>query len=366
MKAGTRAFWTRTDWLKWAALAFALVSTFHAEHALAVAVGVNEHIAYAVPGALDAYVIRTLRTHREVLTAVLAMVAVNAVSYLITFGVLAVTWPVVVGVSAIAPLVLWRVHALGTPGEWRERKLWGVPAQPEHAPEVVPAVPEPACTPTGCVLGHQECEGHDACVVHDFPGTTKHATQTPAEHDNTLRCEWGICGHDACTVTCDWCGWEDCPVERLDVHKRDACPKRWEHKASTLDEHADTAIRVVSDEPSTTVLEHWIKPSQKWDPVRDEHGLVVGFERAEHDNVSDEPSTAVLGYEHDTHAVPVLHPADREHEDAARTVWDEQGTSCTLRAMKTGTGTGTDRARRLLNHLRAEHAHNTSTGGSTS
>ena len=362
MKAGTRRFWVRTDWLKWAALAFALVSTFHAEHALAVAVGVNEHIAYAVPGALDAYVVRTLRTHREVLTAVLAMVAVNAVSYLISFGVLAVTWPVVVGVSAIAPLVLWRVHALGTPGQRRERKLWGLPARPEHAPDPVEHAEHSAWTNTPIVPGH---------IPYPVPIVEPDNTpQTPAEHDNTLRCEWGICGHDACTVTCDWCGWEDCPVERLDVHKRDACPKRWEHKASTLDEHADTAIRVVSDEPSTTVL-GWVDELPHWastgelKPSTPEH-----IDVTEHGDTGTTVLTLVpdlpAGYEHDTHAVPVLHPADREHEDAARTVWDEQGTSCTLRAMKTGTGTGTDRARRLLNHLRAEHAHNTSTGGSTS
>lgn len=340
MKAGTRAFWTRTDWLKWAALAFALVSTFHAEHALAVAVGVNEHIAYAVPGALDAYVIRTLRAHREVLTAVLAMVAVNAVSYLITFGVLAVTWPVVVGVSAIAPLVLWRVHALGTPGEWRERKLWGLPWRAGTVP-VVEHAPDPV-------------EHADTAIEH-------------APSTETWRCSTGVCGHDACTVTCDWCGYEY-NAGRLDVHKAVTCAKRWEHKAGTLDEHADTAIKVVHDTESTG----------GWDEALDRLESVLPDMGA----VDDQPETGTTvltlvpdlpaGFEHDTHAVPVLHPADRKYERAARTVWAVHGPTCTLRAMKAGAGingaksVNTDTARRLLEFLRAEHAHNISTEGSTS
>ncbi len=116
--------WLRGDWLKWVAAGFALVATASAEYELARAIGMNQYIAAAVPGALDAYVVRALRAHREVLTAVIAMVAVNAASHLVTAGLLPVEWQLITAVSAIAPLVLWRVHALGTPGEWRERKIW--------------------------------------------------------------------------------------------------------------------------------------------------------------------------------------------------------------------------------------------------
>ncbi|HEY6020807.1 MAG TPA: hypothetical protein VIY48_13195 [Candidatus Paceibacterota bacterium] len=166
----------RGDWLKWVAAGFALAATASAEYELARAIGMDKVIAAAVPGALDAYVVRALRAHREVLTAVLAMVGVNAASHLVTAGVLAVDWRLITAVSAIAPLVLWRVHALGTPGQWRARKIWGVP---KHV-----AVPDPdghASTPvTGCVLAHPECAGHDACTVYEKP-----STDTFEEHAST-------------------------------------------------------------------------------------------------------------------------------------------------------------------------------------
>jgi hypothetical protein len=118
---------TDKDYLKWLAAGCALVATASAEYAIARACHFPEWVAWTVPGALDAYVLRALRAHREVLTAVLAMVGVNAASHLVTAGVLRVEWPLITAVSAIAPLVLWRVHALGTPGEWRARKIWDVP-----------------------------------------------------------------------------------------------------------------------------------------------------------------------------------------------------------------------------------------------
>ena len=103
---------TPRDWLKLLALAFALVATATAEYELALAVGFNRWIAAAVPGALDVYVVRALRVHRDVAPAVVAMIAVNAVSHLVTARLLPVSVPIVVAVSAIAPLVLWRVHTL--------------------------------------------------------------------------------------------------------------------------------------------------------------------------------------------------------------------------------------------------------------
>jgi hypothetical protein len=102
------------DYLKWGALAAALVATASAEYELASAVGFNQWVAAAVPGALDLYTVRALRSGKEVLAAVAAMIGVNAASHLVTAGLVSVSVPLVVAVSAIAPLVLWRVHALGT------------------------------------------------------------------------------------------------------------------------------------------------------------------------------------------------------------------------------------------------------------
>lgn len=101
------------DYLKWGALAAALVATASAEYELARAVGFNQWVAAAVPGALDLYTVRALRSGREVLAAVAAMIGVNAASHLVTAGLVTVSVPLVVAVSAIAPLVLWRVHSLG-------------------------------------------------------------------------------------------------------------------------------------------------------------------------------------------------------------------------------------------------------------
>lgn len=101
------------DYLKWGALTAALVATASAEYELARAVGFNQFVAAAVPAALDLYTVRALRTGREVLAAVAAMIGVNAASHLVTTGLLPVNVWLVVAVAAIAPLVLWRVHSLG-------------------------------------------------------------------------------------------------------------------------------------------------------------------------------------------------------------------------------------------------------------
>lgn len=103
---------TRKDWILWAQLGCALVVTFHAEYTLALAAGVNEYVALAVPGALDLYVIRALQKHRDVLVAVLVMVAANVASHLVTAGLIPVGWAVYSAVGGTVPLLLWRGHAL--------------------------------------------------------------------------------------------------------------------------------------------------------------------------------------------------------------------------------------------------------------
>jgi hypothetical protein len=126
------------DYLKWGALAAALVATASAEYELARAVGFNQWVAAAVPAALDLYTVRALRSGREVLAAVAAMIGVNAASHLVTAGLVVVNVPLVVAVSAIAPLVLWRVHSLGTEDVVRDVKA----DITEH-----PAVAEPVTEP---------------------------------------------------------------------------------------------------------------------------------------------------------------------------------------------------------------------------
>lgn len=103
-------------YLLWGALGCTLVGTAHAEYTLATATGVHWFVAGAVPGALDLYVIQALRVHRDVLSAVLVMVAANVASHLVTAGVLGVHWWLISAVGALAPLLLWRIHFLWASG----------------------------------------------------------------------------------------------------------------------------------------------------------------------------------------------------------------------------------------------------------
>ncbi|MFD9444250.1 hypothetical protein ACFWBR_20360 [Streptomyces sp. NPDC060006] len=138
----------KNDYLKWGALLFALVATASAEYELARQVGFNQWVAAAVPGALDIYTVRAMRARKDVLTAVTAMIGVNAASHLVTAGLLPVNVPLVVAVSAIAPLVLWRVHRLADEHDVPDEPnlldvIQEVPPAPEYAEaEPVPAVPE--------------------------------------------------------------------------------------------------------------------------------------------------------------------------------------------------------------------------------
>ncbi|ANJ07162.1 hypothetical protein [Streptomyces parvulus] len=133
----------KNDYLKWGALAAALVATASAEYELARAVGFNQWVAAAVPAALDLYTVRALRAHREVLAAVAAMIGVNAASHLVTTGLVPVNVWLVVAVAAIAPLVLWRVHSLAidvTAPVYVERVEDERPTGPVvPAPVVIPA-----------------------------------------------------------------------------------------------------------------------------------------------------------------------------------------------------------------------------------
>lgn len=131
----------KRDILAWAALGAALAVTASAEYSLARASGFGPIVAAGVPAALDIYAVRALRVHRDVLAVVVAMIAVNAASHLVTAGLLPVSVPLVVAVSAIAPLVLWRVHAL------RGATFEVTPSAPRNTPAQVvtevAAVPDP-------------------------------------------------------------------------------------------------------------------------------------------------------------------------------------------------------------------------------
>lgn len=103
---------TRLDFLSWASLIAAIGVTAYSEYQLGVHAGFGPWVAAGIPAALDIYALRAMRAGRDVVAVVVAMIAVNALSHLVTTGLIFVNVPLVVAVSAIAPLVFWRVHRL--------------------------------------------------------------------------------------------------------------------------------------------------------------------------------------------------------------------------------------------------------------
>jgi hypothetical protein len=354
------------DGLKWVAAAFALAATATAEYEIARAIGMNQWIAAAVPGALDAYVVRALRAHREVLAAVIAMVGVNAASHLVTAGILPVEWPLITAVSAIAPLVLWRVHALGTPGDWRARKIWGL-SKAEHAG--VLASTEPACTAClhehsgpcahfagtsgACTCGHAastETEHERAPDNPEPPGTREHpehAASTPGGGMPYL------CAH-GCVV------WGD-----VGAHERAHEHEGWEpeHTASTLDLDVPKWVNPPSTPPvpvhapyadhvhaGHTDPEPVLLPEVGNPVMRARHLTVVrGDEHTASTRTADD-----WNLEHVS--TGVLTPGDTEHMERARELFHTLGRVPQFRALKEGTPSmGTPRARRIRAALKIEN-----------
>lgn len=306
---------TRGEWLKWVAMGCALVATFYAEYTLAVASGMHPWVSVAVPGALDAYVVRALVRSREVLAAVLAMVAVNVCSHLVTTGVLTVGWPIIAAVSAIAPLVLWRVHALG---------------EPEHVnvSSGTVSVPEHASTP---------------CVT----ATPGHATSAPARD------------------------WDEHADDAVSVAMPDYVPGDWS-RARTQDKHGlQNGSRAHKHTPFCVcdACAH-VEPVPGWNGhiTVDDEPVNVPAPPPEtpqarvHARIPEEQARSLAlvpplpnGYVH-----AELNLSDLEHMGRARVLEAEHrartGQGVPVRVLKSDLGMGTPRAQRIRTVLDAEHA----------
>jgi hypothetical protein len=385
-----KAWGRNADWLKWVAAGFALVATASAEYELARAIGMNEWISAAVPGALDAYVVRALRSHREVLTAVLAMVGVNASSHLVTAGVLVVEWPLITAVSAIAPLVLWRVHALSTPGEARVRALWNVtedehtstPPVPEHAPTSTETDTCPYCDTPDVVMGKHVyvCDRWrhvTACLCEHGGGLCLCSLecQSPCDGPSTdtfdEHADKAVSVASTHTSTCVMCG-QEIPFLNMVLHMREAHPS--------------------PDDERGPVLAHWIEPDHPFPYQWDEHGtstpvlrlvpdtapefdvtdppLTISlpapgtgedlFAPDVHDylmsvlNPQDKMSTPSTDQEHVT--AGVLHPSDTVHMERARVLAGQSTGTPGVNEIKRELNVGTPRAQRLHAALKTEHA----------
>ncbi|KIF05659.1 hypothetical protein PL81_11945 [Streptomyces sp. RSD-27] len=108
------------------ALGATIVLTASGEFALAKLTGWPWQVAWALPLAIDVYVVQAFRRHRDVAAALILMVAANAAYHLAAAGLVGVDtadgnkplWWLIVAVAAIAPWVMWRIHQITKePGE---------------------------------------------------------------------------------------------------------------------------------------------------------------------------------------------------------------------------------------------------------
>src|SRR5688572_20921599 len=345
---------TRRDWLKFVSAGCALVATFQAEYTLAMAAHFPAWIAWTVPGALDAYALRALQSGREVFTAVLAMVAVNAASHLVTAGILPMDWKLVTAVSAIAPLVLWRVHALRTPSEARLDVVHDVPtgtstliAQAREAGTACLCPWETSSTLRAC----KGCE-HGPHLGGACTGTVSGHGEpfTPAVPD-TVPAHWS--DPDACPCLFSSTHTDECGGCDHVGHREGACRSQLpvlepEHghggecdpftrarlDADTVPEHTDRAPVIPLRTPSTDTSTRPSTPEHTG--TRDEH----------------------------VHA-DVLQPDDVPALETLREHMDEHGLEHVpaMRQVKSICGVGTPKARRVHKAMVREH---TSTEGGTS
>lgn len=285
--------WKGKDGLGAAATLFALAVTFNAEYEIAIAVHIHPIVAYAVPGALDVYVLRALQVKRDVFLTVLAMVAVNAASHLVTAGVLAVSPALIVAVSAIAPLVLWRAHVL----------RHSVSTKP-----VVSPTPEHVLPCSQCGLN---CAYPDR---HDVPNVPEHVS------------EWRDDGEPA--------------------------PAFEEHADQAVSLVSSETVNVPEDDDLEQIERSWLdKHIPEWDGNIVDATEHIRYEGAYDPEYMKDTGARVLSL------VPPLPPefpsvledGDKEFLDRARAL-----PKLTFRALKE-LGMGNDRAARIKTYLESEH-----------
>jgi hypothetical protein len=87
-----------------------MLISFATQQHLAVTHGVPQLPSYAVPLAIDLYLVWAVRTRRDVALAVLVSVAANVAGVLTAESLASVDTWVSAGLHAVFPLTLWRMH----------------------------------------------------------------------------------------------------------------------------------------------------------------------------------------------------------------------------------------------------------------
>ncbi|MFJ8273662.1 transfer protein spdA [Streptomyces sp. NPDC094154] len=123
---------------RYVALLAAMAISFTTQRELALSHGVPVSVAFAVPLAIDAFMIWAVRSRRDIALAVAVAVAANVAGVLTTESLSAVgTW-VSAGLHGVFPLTVWRMHradsrkaepvkAASGPqnaGQWPDDDLW--------------------------------------------------------------------------------------------------------------------------------------------------------------------------------------------------------------------------------------------------
>lgn len=120
---------------RYAALVAAMLISFTTQRELAQTHGVPVSVAFAVPVAIDLFMVWAVRSRRDIALAVAVAVAANVAGVLTAESLAAVgTW-VAAGLHAVFPLTVWRMHrahpakslpdvAPAKGGQWPDAELW--------------------------------------------------------------------------------------------------------------------------------------------------------------------------------------------------------------------------------------------------
>lgn len=121
-----------TDVVRYLALAAAMLISYATQRDLALAHGVPESVAPAVPVAIDLFMVWAVRSRRDIALAVSVAVSANVAGVLTTESLMAVDTWVAAGLHAVFPLTVWRMHRAESP----ERPSESLP-EPSAEPEPI-------------------------------------------------------------------------------------------------------------------------------------------------------------------------------------------------------------------------------------
>lgn len=135
----------------WLAMCAAVGLTATGEYQLAQLAGWGAGIAALLPTAVDVYVVVAIRAHRDVASAIVMMIATNALYHLAAANLFGtdgrpghLAWWLIVAVTAVAPMVLWRIHRImpRRSKETEQRSATVQQSAPQGAPAPAPVAPQ--------------------------------------------------------------------------------------------------------------------------------------------------------------------------------------------------------------------------------